>query len=88
MTTLDTTHHEPRQSVLYRATKSQRASSPESTRQGFMLLLSLSAAALSGYYVVTLPGADAPRVLLAVIFAGWFAMVIHVVRSASSARND
>lgn len=78
-----------RRSVLSRlASPNGERSSPESIRQSFMVLLSMIATAVSGYYLVTTEGTPSARILLALIFAGWLALLIHTSRSAASARND
>lgn len=65
-----------------------RPSSPENMRQAFMLLAALGGAGISGYYTATLDGAGPARLILAGIFAAWLAMIVHTVRSATSARRS
>lgn len=50
-------------------------------------LISLVAAALSGYYAFTMTGPLLVQATLSAIAGGWLFLVIHSVRSAADARR-
>lgn len=56
---------------------------PEKVYRAAMLLIAMSATGLSGYFTVTLSGTSTPRILMAVLCAGWFAMFVNTVRDAT-----
>lgn len=60
--------------------------SRESRISRFMLAIVLAAVALSGYFTVTLPGVSQPRILMAVLCAGWIAMLANTLRAMAPSR--
>ena len=74
-------HPEPnaarRESMLFKASKPVRQTSPDAMRQSFMVLIAFAAFALSGYYTATLSGTSAPRLIMAALSTGWFVLMVH-----------
>lgn len=59
---------------------------PEKVYRAAMLLIAMSATGLSGYFTVTLSGTSTPRILMAVLCAGWIAMLANTFRSMAPSR--
>jgi hypothetical protein len=56
-----------------------RRFSPETARIAFMLVLSAVAVGISTFGLATMTGPSTPRVLMAVVVAGWVFLLSHSV---------